>query len=397
MNRHALLAIAIAIALSSIAHAVPPRRIRPSPVHPVSPVMFSAEPVRGTHRWRWSLTNVSNSPVTVAADRRLIWLEASPPLALPHARHRARATSSVCVREDHPTTNDLVRRVTLAHGERYAELVDLRDLCRLHVPVTATPRTIVSLHYGFDTAVVHRHTAARPMPTRSIVFAEDGAVVDDLTARVAVPDPTLPESPAAAVDPRPSPAPAISAAPAPAPVTATATAPAPATAVPPSDSVAPGPRLVVANAEAATGDRLQVSVRLNNPSVQPLWAVWRPGLLDFTVHDPLGRTWACTGLTRHSHPPREVWRRIPPHGSVAMTVQPGFWCPRTAFAPEGIYRVQATYANTTDGRDYGFPRVLTGQVVSDSFDLRVVRGSGQYVPLDSSVSMTGQTAGTGTP
>ena len=78
-----------------------------------------------------------------------------------------------------------------------------------------------------------------------------------------------------------------------------------------------------------------------------------------------------------------------------MTVQPGFWCPHAVFAPEGIYSVQATYANTTAGREYGFPRVLTGQVVSGSFDLRVVRGSGTYVPLDSSV--TGQTAGTQTP
>ena len=173
-----LVALAASLAAPGAALAVP----APRPTGP-SPVAFTVEPVAGTTRWRWSIRNVTDHAVDVAADRRLVWLEVPPLAAAPGARRRRPPRPARCVHDARPATPDRAVRTTLAAGQRYSELVDFCDICWLCFLVGLVEGAAVVAHYGFAPLPARGVSLAR-WRARTIVADEIPYPVNDLTAAV---------------------------------------------------------------------------------------------------------------------------------------------------------------------------------------------------------------------
>jgi hypothetical protein len=343
----ALLVVSLVVSRSAVAQAVP--RARPAPlVFGASPVAFAVEPVAGTWRWRWSLRNTSGAPAEVLTDRRLVWFEIPPPPVDPTAPPRVRAQQARrkpvrCVYDGRPTTNEFAPRTELSPGQRYSELVDLRELCGLRTPPGFSAGVQVTAHYGFAPPANAR-TAPRPSRVRSIAVDERPEVVNDLTTIVTLQSVTGDESARANTSPR-------------------------------------VPVVTASNAQAATGEGLRASVRVTNPSLQPLWTLWRTVLFSFVVETPAGRTVNCNALSRQPNPLRDFFVRLPGRGSRAMSLTPSAYCPPHTFNAQGIYTVRAYFESRASGESYNFPRSFVGRVGSAPAAFRISRGDGRYVPL----------------
>ncbi len=322
--------------------------VRAPPAFPTgpSPVAFAIEPVAGTWQWRWSLRNVSGAPVEIAVDRRLVWLEVQPPVDAA-SRRRRRAGAVRCVFETRPTTPDRAAGTELQADGRYSELVDLRDVCRLHVPAAMAPGALVVAHYGFEPAASTGGRAARARwMARTIALDGRTFPVNDLTATVAVPAGSS-EARAVAVN---------------------------------------GLTVAGRSAQAAAGVGLRASVRVQNGSGRPLWTLLRNVLFSFSVTTPQGRQVACEAITREPSPFREFFVRLGPGGGRGAVLAPYDYCPLGTFDAAGLYTVRAAFATRANGDPWRQGDVFTGRAVSAPFVFRIARGDGRYRPLGLEVS-----------
>lgn len=344
--RAALPAAVLLSLLSSAADAlaVPVRAPAALPTGP-SPVAFAIEPVPGTWQWRWSLRNVSGAPVEVATDRRLVWFEAQTP-ADPRVRRR-RVAPVRCVFEARPTSTDRAVATELQAGERYSELVDLRDVCRLRVPAAMAPGALVMAHYGFEpVASTGRRASRARWMARTIALDGRAYPVNDLTAMVAVPSGGDVER-AVAVS---------------------------------------GLTLAGRGAQAATGMGLRASVRVQNSSGRPLWTLFRNVLFSFYVTTPQGRAVACEAITREPSPFREFFVRLGPGGGRGAVLAPYDYCPLGTFDAAGLYSARAGFSTRANGDPWRQGAVFTGRAASAPFVFRIARGDGRYRPQGLEVS-----------
>lgn len=296
-----------------------------------SPLAFLVAPEPGGWRWRFSLRNQSSAPLTVIADRRLVSLEF--PAAQPIGPRRRRAVVRRCAHSGRPAINEFAPRVTLAPGESYSELFDLRDQCALRVPTFSAGDPIV-VRYGWE-------SPNRRSMMRSLLIDEGPSVLPSLVTTV-----TAPEAPAEAVD-----------------------------------EAGGAPLQVRAfGSQSALGEGLRATVRLVNPSVQPIWTLYRNAMWAFEVLRPDGVGVTCDALTQRPGARRDFFLRLGARGSRGATLVPDVWCPQGTFARPGIYEVRAVFASGESGEDFGLQRVFTGRVSSRPFFLRVSRGTGRYVP-----------------
>ncbi|MFO0607922.1 MAG: hypothetical protein U0324_32460 [Polyangiales bacterium] len=312
----------------------------PRPTGP-SPVAFTVEPVAGTARWRWTLRNVTDHPVEVAADRRLVWLEVPPPAPLPGARRRRPARAPRCVHDARPATPDRAVRTVLAPGQRYSELVDLRDTCRLRVPAALVEGASAVAHYGFAPLPARGVSLAR-WRARTVVFDEIPYPVNDLTAAVTVP----------AMAPPPSP---------PAPVPA-------------------GLRVEARDAQAAYGEALVATVALRNPGRRPLRTYYRTTQFGFELETPSGRAVRCDLLARDANAFREFFVRLGAGGRRGARLVVADFCPAGALDEAGLYQARASFESRADG-DPWFTDAFVGRALSAPFVLRIARGRARYRPF----------------
>lgn len=331
--------------------AVPRRGAAPLPTGP-SPVAFSIEAVPGSWQWRWSIRNVSGAPVEVAADHRLVWIEVPPPPidpSVPRWRRR-RAKPVRCVFEARPSNAEAAVRTELRPNERYSELVDLRDVCRLRVPAAMAPGSLVVAHYGFEPFLTEGR--GRPSITRwvSRTITPDIVThpVNDLHATAPVPagEQSTPEVAASPL----------------------------------------GAEVAGVPTQAATAPGLRVSVALRNASSRPLWSMFRPTFFTFEVASPSGRQISCQVLFREVTPFREFFVRLGAEGRRAARLALADFCPLNTFDEAGIYRVRAVFRSSANGEPWLTGRVFTGRLVSSPFAVRVSRGDGRYRPLGLDVS-----------
>jgi hypothetical protein len=326
MNRSAL-SLCLLLALPTSVSAVPRVQV---PLRADAPVALLVSPEVG-HRWRFSLRNQGTAPITVVADRRLVSLEFPPavPASAPGRRAR-RPVARRCAHPERQVFNEFAPRVTLAPGETYSELFDLRDTCGLQ-PQSFTAGEQVTVRYGWD--------PARATLLRSLLVDEGPAVLPVLTTTVAAP------------------------APAELPVDA------------PGDALL---RSAGVGGSAMRGDGLRAVVRVVNPSAQPTWTLYRNGLWSFEVTSPRGTSTSCAQLTRSAAPRRDYFVRLGARGQRATTVMPALWCPTGTFAEPGVYDVRALFESRADGEEFNLQRVFVGRVSSAPFALRVTRGDGRY-------------------
>lgn len=305
----------------------------PTAVRANPSVAFTVAPEAGAWRWRYTLRNQGGAPAVVVADRRLISMEF--PAAPQPTRRRARAAPR-CAHDARPMINEFAPRVTLAPGASYSEVFDLRDTCGMRIPAHE-PGAQVTVRYGWPDA----RTASL---SRSVVLDEGPDAVPSLQTVIAMPDP-----PQGAVDA-------------------------------PGDALL---RLRATGSQAARGDGLRVTVRLENPSVQPTWTLYRNAMLSFEVERPDGRAVTCRGLTREPAPQRDFFTRLGARGSRAVTLMPAPWCPTGTFDLAGIYTARAVFESRADGDALNLQRVFTGRISSGPLVLRVTRGNGRYQPWES--------------
>lgn len=327
MNRSAL-ALSLLLSLPTTVGAVPRAQV---PLRQDAPVALLVSPEDG-HRWRFSLRNQGTVPVTVVADRRLVSLEFPPatPAATPGRRAR-RPAPRRCAHPDRPVFNEFAPRVTLAPGESYSELFDLRDTCGLQPPSFAAGEQ-VTVRYGWD-------TPARATLLRSLLVDEGPAVLPSLVTTLAAPPPA--EGPVDA----------------------------------PGDAVL---RAVGSGGSALRGEGLRSTVRVVNPSAQPTWTLYRNGMWSFEVTSPRGAATSCSLLTRGAAPRRDYFVRLGARGQRASTLVTSLWCPSGTFAEPGVYDVRAVFESRADGEEFNLQRVFVGRVSSAPFALRVTRGDGRY-------------------
>lgn len=327
MNRSAL-SLAFLLLLPTTAGSVPRVAV---PLRADAPVALLVSPEGGS-RWRLLLRNQGAVAVTVVADRRLVSLEFPPavPVATPTRRAR-RPAARRCAHPDRPVFNEFAPRVTLAPGETYSELFDLRDTCGLQPP-TFRAGEQVTVRYGWD-------PTARPTLLRSLLVDEGPAVLPLLTTTVAAP------------------------------------APAESVVDAPGDALL---RVVGAGGSAMRGDGLRATVRVVNPSAQPTWTLYRNGLWSFEVTSPRGTSTSCVHLARGAASRRDYFVRLNARGQRATTVVPALWCPTGTFAEPGVYDVRAVFESRADGEEFNLQRVFVGRVSSAPFALRVTRGDGRY-------------------
>lgn len=339
------------LSASGEALAVPRNASAPLPAGP-SPVTFSIEPVAGTWQWRWTLSNVSGSRLDVAADHRLVWFEVPPPPVDPTVPRwrRRRAAPVRCVFETRPSGPEAAARTELRPGERYSELIDLRDVCRLRVPAAMAPGASVVAHYGFEPVA----TTGRRRPTltrwmASTITPDVSAYpVNDLVATVSVP-----------------------------PVDARVEVPPTATDLEVAAS---------SSAQASVGTGLRVGVFVRNSAARPIWTLFRNSLFAFEVVTPSGRRVACEGLLRDPTPFREFFIRLGDHARRGVSLAPAEYCPLRTFDEAGIYSARVVFRSNADGEPWATGRVFTGRTTSTPFVLRIVRGDGRYRPLGLEVS-----------
>lgn len=295
-----------------------------------SPLAFLVAPEAGGSRWRFTLRNQGSAPVTVIADRRLVSLEF--PAAQPTEGRRRRPAARRCAHSGRPSINEFAPRVTLAPGESYSEQFDLRDQCALRVP-TFAPGDPIVVRYGWE-------GPGRRSMMRSLVIDEGPSVLPSLVTTVA----------------------------------------APAALVESLDEPGDAPLQVrVSGSQSARGEGLRASVRLVNPSVQPIWTFYRNSMWAFEVQRPDGVGVTCDALTRQPGARRDFFVRLGARGSRGATLVPDAWCPQGTFERPGVYEVRAVFTSGENGEDFGLQRVFTGRVSSRPFFLRVSRGSGRYV------------------
>lgn len=314
-----------------------------------SPVTFAVEPVGESWRWRFSLQNHSGSPVEVVVDRRLVWFEAEAPEVLPGARVRRAPRLPRCVHEARPTSNEGARTRRLAAGERYAEEVDLRDLCGLRFPPALVEGQRVVPHYGYA-------APRRPTVLRSIVRDEEPEGVIDVRAaplpwRVAT-DESADRGGAS------------------------------------TDGVPLG--LAGGSANAAMASGLRVTVRVTNPSRHPVRTLWRSTMFSFEVERPDGTTAECNAITRMPPPLRDLYARLGGLGRRSLVVSPATYCPAGLLDRPGVYPARVIFEAPAAPPEVASPSVFSGRVRSPQFVLRVARGRGAYVPLNPSDAETGR-------
>lgn len=293
------------------------------------PVAFTVAPEAGSWRWRYTLRNQGQGPVEVVADRRLISLEFPAPQVTAGRRRAPRAPR--CAHDARPMINEFAPRVTLAPGASYSEVFDLRDTCGMRVPAWA-PGAQVTVRYGWPDA--------RALSlSRSLLLDEGPDAVPVLQTVVSMTD-----APGEGVDA-------------------------------PGDALL---RLRVTGSQAARGEGLRVTVRVENPSVQPTWTLYRHAMFSFEVVRPDGALVSCRGLTREPAPQRDFFLRLGARGARSATLVPSAWCPTGTFNLSGLYAIRAVFESRADGEAFNLQRVFTGRVSSGPTVLRVTRGNGRY-------------------
>jgi len=330
-------ALAAALVAPGAALAVP----APRPSGP-SPVAFAVEPVAGTTRWRWSIRNTTDRAVEVAADRRLVWLEVPPAAPSPGVRRRRAPRPVRCVHEARPAAPERAVRTSLAPGQRYSELVDLRDLCRLRVPAGVVEGAAVVAHYGFAPLTSPRVPVAR-WRARTVVFDEMPYPVNDLTAAVTVPAMAAPAAPA--------------------------------------EAAAPELRLEGRDAQSPFGQGLVASVTLRNETRRALWTLLRTTMFGFELATPSGRRVRCNLLARDSNPFREFFVRLGAGARRAQRLVVADYCPAGAFDEAGLYQARAVFTSRADGDPWLMGRAFVGVARSAPFILRISRGRTRYQPF----------------
>jgi len=298
------------------------------------PVAMTVQPEAGSFRWRFTLRNQGIAPVEVVADRRLLTLEF--PVVAPAAGRRRRApVTPRCVHAARPMLNEFAPRVRLAPGESYSEAFDLRDQCALRVPSFAAGAQL-TVRYGWD-------DAQRSGLSRSLLIDEGPEVVPSLVTVVGAPEP--PTEPVER----------------------------------PGESLL---RVRATGSQAPRGEGLRVSVRVENPSAQPTWTLYRNAQWSFEVQRPDGTDVSCRGLTRDPPAQRDFFVRLGMRGSRGATLLPSVWCPTGTFQRDGIYALRAVFESRANGEAFNLQRVFTGRVSSGAAVLRVTRGDGRYVPWE---------------
>ncbi len=304
---------------------------------PPAPVALEVAATSVPGRLRYTLRNVSDAPVEVLADRRLLSFVATPPAPVPGVRRRAAPRLARCAHDQRPPLNEFSPRITLEPGQRYSEAVDVADLCALRTPALGPEP--VEFHYGF--APPRRGAASH---ARSIVTDERAETFAEVTTQV--PSSTI-------------------------------------TVDAPVDAAGRAGQLLVLDARgsgAAAPAGLRVSVTVRNPSVQATWTMMRPTQFSFVVTTPAGRDVECQAVTRQPSPLRDLFVRLPARSRRAVTLVPTMYCAAGTFQAAGVYRARARLESRASGEAFGFQRVFTGVVESASFPLRLSRGA--IVPME---------------
>jgi hypothetical protein len=235
-------------------------------------------------------------------------------------------------------------RTVLAPGQRYSELIDLRDTCALRIPAALTEGATVLVHYGFAPLSARGVGLAR-WRSRTVVFDERPYPVNDLTALVTVPAMSL--------------------------------HPTTSTEAPSSTAL----RVEAHDAQAAVGERVVVTTTLLNAGRRPLWTYYNPTLFRFEIETPSERVVHCTLLGRDANVFRDFFLRLGPGARRTARLVVADYCPEGALDEAGLYQTRVVFESRADGEPWLQGEAFVGQLRSDPFFLRVSRGRRRYRPF----------------
>jgi hypothetical protein len=359
-------ALAVALVAASLASPGPAQAEPPapgagssSPPVPPAPSGAATAPLRlvVSHRgptvpWELELENRGSTPLLVAADPRLLWLEVKVP---------GKKTTTTCQLppEVFPTRPDPATELLLAPGEKAAHRFDPRLYCYGESGQSVlVPGAQVSPRFGWPET--HK--------TRWVNGRRVDEVVDGPphVAQVLDAAPATPRH-AHRAPPRPDPA----------HVTGTVK-------VVSGDGFAlgseyaawsrarlPGPvtdsgplRLTLEQGSDAEAERTAtVRLSLVNRGTEARYVYFRRELLSFEVVGPTGLA-SCDAEPDLRAPDRSAYQRLAPGQSITVNNRLVELCPRGTFAIPGLYLVHARFDATHDGEEFDLDAVV-GRVATD--------------------------------
>jgi hypothetical protein len=380
-----LLALGSTSAVSAADEATPAE-----PAEPASPPLrlgFSASP---GGMFRMVLTNEGSSPLRIAADGRLLWLEvvsapepppsdkekgdkekgekdrhptkAAPPKAFPSGK------MPLCKMppEMRPDTLLPDRALILEPGERYEETIDPVALCGAGaVAAGLGAGAIVYPHYGFPETrrPAPQKKGAKPEKPRPPYIAE-GTKLEDETAIRSIDGTPIVLGP---MDEPPDPS-------------ATGSRNDAPHGDDPVDERAP--RLTLdapARVDAGSAEDITVTLQVANVGKRKAIVHLRTDDLAFTVVKPTGETAKCNPSAGKRAVARDFFETLAPDAHRAMTVRVRELCAQSTFDRPGVYLITPRLALREGGDQFRLAGFL-GTVRAAPMRLRVRTGKLPYYP-----------------
>jgi hypothetical protein len=278
--------------------------------------------------------NKGDVPLRLTADARIVALDVRPPGARPgaHAFHCE-------LPADMRPSDDDDRELVVPPGRAYAEKIDARLFCfGAHEAEALVP----------DASVVPRLVGSRDVPV--VAPVDDGTTVTLAT---------LTE------------------------LTGTATTVGPSVA--PTKTVSHPRQLALASSAFVDAERAPdaaVTISAKNDSTAPLFFLFRPETIALDVTGPSGigvtdpsPTVRCAWQGAPPPPIRELFTRLAPRATDALTILPSALCPDGTFDQPGLYIVRGRLdTRRASGASIGL-HTLNAEVAGDGATRLRVRGS----------------------
>lgn len=304
---------------SFAAPAAPQRPASAEPPLPAPQVALKVTPGAGGGPWRLQIENLSEGPLRVPADPRLLILELAPPTGPaegePKKKPTAPATPPRCVLpDDTRPTDDVGRELVLPSKRSWSTTFDPLFLCfGARERASLVVGTQVKARFGWPPPTPKAGALAKlPAQTPPLAVTPVGASVGKVSGLKAI------ESDAFSL-------------------TETVTVAKPTT---PSDETASTnvTLSVPETMDVGRGVELSTTIALSNQSDRPITVMYRPDMIGFTVSGPAGNV-SCGFPRQVASPIRELFTTVAVKGRTDVSVMFSATCPAGTFDEPGLYRV----------------------------------------------------------
>jgi len=326
------LTITTLLLIAAPSFAAPAAKAPPEPTLPAPQVALKVTPGAQGGPWRMQIENLSEGPVRIPADPRLLILELTPTATTevdPKKKAKPAAPPRCILPDDSRPSDDIGRELVLPSKRSWSATFDPLFYCfGARERAALVSGTQVKAKFGWPAPAPKAGAAAKPpSQTPPLAVTPVGASVGKVSGLKSI------EGDAFAL-------------------TEAVTVAKPST--PNDESAASNVTLSVPETmDVGRGIELSTNVSLTNSSDRAISLLYRPDMMLFTVSGPAGNV-SC-GLPRIvASPIRELFTTVGVKGRADLAVMFSATCPAGTFDEAGLYRVLPRLDTTqASGRAFG--------------------------------------------